>query len=379
MRPRKPVENIAVLDWLRGLAILAVFVFHAFSLAVPSGTFPWVGWHRAPAVTAQWALYAATIGWAGVAIFFAVSGFCIRLAHGRAEQDGFRAFFIRRFFRIYPAYLLILAGCLIQSRGWLGARGVVDQAVSHLLLVHNFRDRWIYALNTPLWSIAVEAQLYALYPLVFLGARRWGWRAVLAATAVLELAIRAASSAADPIAPDSALFVLRHSPLAYWFSWTIGAALADEYLGSAGVRPGRRLTWVAWLGAAILCDNIRPLSELAFPAFALATAAGIREALSTDSAPSPTWLTRHFAFLGLLSYGVYLVHLPLEQFFSKIPRRLGLSTSGWAAGVAACAAYPLCLSAAWALHRLVERPGIALGRRVLHRPVPAAEGRRAVG
>lgn len=43
---------------------------------------------------------------------------------------------------------------------------IIDLFLSHLLLVHNFRPEWIYQFNTPLWSIAVEAQLYLFFPLV---------------------------------------------------------------------------------------------------------------------------------------------------------------------------------------------------------------------
>ena len=49
-----------------------------------------------------------------------------------------------------------------------------SQLWSHLLLIHNFNPAWIFALNGVFWSIAVEVQLYLLYPLLWKLRARWG-------------------------------------------------------------------------------------------------------------------------------------------------------------------------------------------------------------
>ena len=115
----KKTTHLEFLDVLRGVAILWVFLAHStgISYALP----PWgKGWVREFAGTALPALmYPLTYGTAGVAIFFVVSGFCIHLSYLRGRPGDWRGFFVRRFFRIYPPYLVALAWfafCFPKSR-----------------------------------------------------------------------------------------------------------------------------------------------------------------------------------------------------------------------------------------------------------------------
>src|SRR5580698_10110157 len=77
-------ERFEGADVLRGVAILAVFVYHATLRA-----WPWNGWwrdfHHVPGATTR-ASYRLSFGWAGVALFFVLSGFCIHVSFLRARQ-----------------------------------------------------------------------------------------------------------------------------------------------------------------------------------------------------------------------------------------------------------------------------------------------------
>jgi peptidoglycan/LPS O-acetylase OafA/YrhL len=64
------------------------------------------------------------------------------------------------------------------------------QIGTHLALVHNFHDQTFASINTNFWSIAVEVQLYLLYPLLLVLVSRWGWEKCLAWLAVLEFGLR---------------------------------------------------------------------------------------------------------------------------------------------------------------------------------------------
>jgi peptidoglycan/LPS O-acetylase OafA/YrhL len=57
-------------------------------------------------------LFPFSLGGLGVAIFFAVSGFCIHLSHLHNRNKGWSFFIYRRFFRIYPACIAALGGAL---------------------------------------------------------------------------------------------------------------------------------------------------------------------------------------------------------------------------------------------------------------------------
>lgn len=96
LRPRMPE-----LDTLRGVAVLLVLFFHAFHLSAYHATaLPWANW-----------IFAATsTGWAGVNLFFVLSGFLITgiLLDTRFEPGYYRRFYTRRALRILPAYYAIL-------------------------------------------------------------------------------------------------------------------------------------------------------------------------------------------------------------------------------------------------------------------------------
>ncbi len=124
-----------------------------------------------------------------VDVFIVLSGFCLMLpvarAGGNVLPKGTADYFKRRSRRILPPYYAALALSLLltasvpalrHSKGYWGETlpsfsfGAV---VSHLFLVHNLTP-YLWKINTPLWSIAVEWQIYFLFPLFLFVKRRWG-------------------------------------------------------------------------------------------------------------------------------------------------------------------------------------------------------------
>src|SRR5476649_1886252 len=100
-------DHIAFVDYLRGLAILSVFLCHVLYDNFAPFQVRSV-WHgvlldlRAP--WNEGFLMAA----GGVAMFFVISGSCVHLSHARSRDPGLGTFFLRRFFRIYPPDLVAL-------------------------------------------------------------------------------------------------------------------------------------------------------------------------------------------------------------------------------------------------------------------------------
>jgi len=98
-------KHLGFLDQIRGVAIIAVFLFHVLRVVTGLSTLPWGTWHSDFEVSKSFLfLLPFSLGWAGVSIFFVVSGFCIHLSFKQHPEFG--AFFLRRFFRIYPPYFL---------------------------------------------------------------------------------------------------------------------------------------------------------------------------------------------------------------------------------------------------------------------------------
>jgi peptidoglycan/LPS O-acetylase OafA/YrhL len=154
--------HIAALDGIRGLAILQVLIWHYSHWWQPKlGSFP------------SYILRSLSLTWSGVDLFFVLSGFLIGgiLLDNRASSNYFGVFYIRRFCRIVPIYILLLL------LGWfLKGLGVIDQQRNgelispfwYLTFTQNFwmafHSSWDFWLGQT-WSLAVEEQFYLLLPL----------------------------------------------------------------------------------------------------------------------------------------------------------------------------------------------------------------------
>lgn len=380
----RTARHLPFIDDLRGLAILAVFVFHALGVAFGADKLPWLNWGRGWNVEKSFlAVFPAQWGWAGVAAFFVVSGFCIHLNHRHWQEKGWKAFALRRFFRIYPPYfvalvifrsvLLIRTGLIgMHEGGWTGFTDAGYQMVAHVFLVHNFDAHFYYRINPVFWSIAIEVQLYVLYPVLLLIATRYGWGRALAITAVIELSLRGIQSGLAIFSAESELpYFISGSPFFYWFSWTIGAALAEAWLEGDKLPFRNGWGWI-WPLLFIVSFFFRPLYDgFSFTFAALATVSLMANLLGRRPTASPSVLQEHISSTGLVSYSAYLIHFPL---LSLVPMALARVSSH---PVPHLFVFALCLLAWFPIYALscflyeyVEQPSIAWGKRVIARLNP---------
>ena len=188
------------LDGIRGIAISAVFLFHSA---------PFIRDHNETHVGNFVLNNIFDLGWAGVDLFFLLSGFLITsiLLDTKNARGYFQNFYARRVLRIFPLYYLLLASVAVV-----------------FLAVPVLRDRyadvyasqgwyWVYLQNWPMaihsgadfqaaflghfWSLAIEEQFYIFWPfLVWLFARR-SLLAVCGGLVGLSLAIRLAVASMD--------------------------------------------------------------------------------------------------------------------------------------------------------------------------------------
>jgi peptidoglycan/LPS O-acetylase OafA/YrhL len=298
-------------DLLRGIAILMVFVYHWHSNTMV----PWKGWFRdfsPPAFHwAKW-FYPVTLGWAGVALFFVLSGFCIHLSFLRSPEFTRSRFFWRRFWRIYPAYLVaLLVFCAIKKHpgfAFYFSRPDAWQLISHLLFLHDFSESTFFGINGAFWSIATEMQLYLLFPLLLLIREHWGLQGCLVVTFLVGLLGRAMAVYGWGL-PDHCITAPLTCPLITWFDWTLGAYVAERFhAGRPAFIRGRIWILVATPGL-FACTLYKPLFIFAF------TLAAILSAVVLDASVRRVWprspWTRGLAFIGLISYSLYLWHQPL--------------------------------------------------------------------
>lgn len=361
--------HLPFLDGIRGVAILAVFLFHTVGVSFGNDKIPWKGlfpdFSHSPFFLA---FYPLTYGKAGVAIFFVVSGFCIHLSHRRSSDKGWLCFFNRRFFRIYPAYLLaILLFFFIWPWGSLSieSSGRLKQLGLHMLALHNLQDWSFFGINPSFWSIAVEIQLYAIYPLLVFLTRKLGWRTTLGIAAVLEISLRSAEFFGGRF--DKPLIYA--SPFAFWFSWSIGAYLAECFLlGRRSSLSSVRFDLVAI--AAFSMPLFRLTEPYAFMGFCVLTGIAIDRLTAGDwkiPKGGPFQIVwRHLSFLGLVSYSFYLFHQPIIALTGRILASAfpGVDFSPLVKFAVCCAWYPLILLLARGIYQWVELPSISLGKNV---------------
>jgi peptidoglycan/LPS O-acetylase OafA/YrhL len=292
---------LAGLDGIRGLAALFVVANHVFLRAFPVDHAPF--W-------AAWFIY----GRFAVVVFIVLSGFSLALSPARHgwRHDGLSSFAIRRARRILPAYWAALAFSLAVA--WLvvpapgqavpGARSVVVNG----LLVQNLVGA--PSPNRSFWSIAVEAQLYLLFPLLLLMVRRWG-AAVMVASVTLVVAT---VGIVDP----HATFVVQSPPdLAALFALGV---LAAGIVGASAARRSWPWAWLAlaaaapvlaaiwWRGSVWTLDHLFWVDLSLGPAVAcllagLATGSPRRLLRLLDARPLRS--------LGSSSYSLYLTHGPI--------------------------------------------------------------------
>jgi peptidoglycan/LPS O-acetylase OafA/YrhL len=373
-------QHLALLDDWRGIAILLVFFGHCENALPQSlgGMFdhPWDFLSAAfshgfdlHALALFVAFYPLHLGWCGVAIFFVVSGFCIHLSYSQTTPRSFTTFYIRRFFRIYPPYLLAVLFFAILfpwTRLSLTKLTYWGQLATHLLLCHNVSDFFVWSIAAPYWSIAVEAQLYVLFPVVLVCVRRSSFRRTLILLAVVEFSLHALSVIVFEGSGQVTPAWLRASPFFYWFSWTIGAALGDAYLRNAAL-PFTRVNPLFWLAAAVSTSSWRA-HEFSFSFFALFTAAIIARSLTPGSKLRPSWfLGRLVRQTGIYSYSIYLIHEPIIRAVVSVYKAHfpGIETHAFVMFLAGASSGLIVFPLSVLLYRWVEKPGISLGKRLI--------------
>lgn len=157
-------NTIAVLDGVRACAILFVIIFHINRM---TGDRLW-DWHTNPLASSI-----STAGGTGVTLFFVLSGFLLFMPYAKALLTDSRwplarTFYLRRALRIMPGYYIsLIALVLLTQPDYLQPGHLVNFGLFLTFLMDSspltFRQ-----LNGPYWTLAVEWQFYMLLPLLTL-------------------------------------------------------------------------------------------------------------------------------------------------------------------------------------------------------------------
>jgi peptidoglycan/LPS O-acetylase OafA/YrhL len=291
--------HIAGLDGLRGLAVLSVITFHFY-----------------------FAGRSTLLGALGVEFFFALSGFlitrilltCRRLYdEGQAILPTVRRFYIRRFLRIFPLFYLVLF--LATLLNIPGARQGFWWHATYTCNFYMAIHREFLGGTGHFWSLAVEEQFYLVWPTVVLFAnKKWLPRIILgfiSAGVVFRIAMLTSSVDAG-LLPFACLDTLGLGAfMAVASSFKMQKSLS--ILRLIGITVGLPL-----LAAVMILNYIHRLQSIqeVFTGLAIGLTATHLIALCVDSASHAARILsfRPLSYLGEISYGLYVYHLPLWYF-----------------------------------------------------------------
>jgi peptidoglycan/LPS O-acetylase OafA/YrhL len=361
---------VPALDAIRGIAIFGVFLVHSLETAFGFSGLQWNGLFRDFATSKAFLLlYPLTYGHGGVAVFFVVSGFCIHLSHATSSNKRWSYFANRRFFRIYPPYLFaLLVFFFVWPKTWapvsIFSFAGIAQLGTHLFAIHNLDERTLYGINPSFWSIAVELQLYAIYPLLVWLITRLGWGRAIAVAAFLELSIRGCDAYHSVFLGERLPYWIKYSPFAYWLSWSMGAFVAKCYINdesSLFTRMSPPLLAIVAFGTPLF----RPTAAFYFVAVALLTSAVIAQIVAGRIRLDPENLfCRHFSRLGVVSFSFYLIHQPILFLFPYYirPAFPYLNIHPLVSLLCLLLFYPVILWASKLMFDYVELPSVSLGR-----------------
>jgi peptidoglycan/LPS O-acetylase OafA/YrhL len=384
---QKPL--LAQLDVVRGFAILSVFIFHIYGATFGMDKLPFLGnfrdYSKAPDL-AFLIFWPYQYGLLGVTLFFVLSGFCIHLSFlkyiNSLEDRGLdfqfktyiKDFFVRRIFRIFPAYLLAL---LILSFIYQPTKIDIEtsegsfQFFSHLFLVHNFSKDSFFGINPVFWSIAVEMQLYCIYPLLLIIRKHLGIAKTVLAIFIfqyfygqlgwdLDLQINELGKSWQNPFMES-LQIFRQMPFNFWFTWAAGAYLAEHiYVKDKKILNLSLPYKLLFLSLYVLGSLYKPVSALGHYSSIVLFVSLLEDYIFDRQ--NLNSLERAIANIGLCSYSVYLFHQPivvlLVGLLSKTFNPYFLCTVG------AVLMFIPVFGISWLIYKYVEIPTHRAGKNI---------------
>ncbi len=290
----------SALNGLRAISVIAVVWHHTAGHGYPGGQF-------------------LAHGYLGVDFFFAISGFLITtllLRERRSRQRvSLRHFYLRRSLRIFPLYYAVLGLYVLLTAATRASTPEGQAFFDHLPSFMTYTSNWFVNLTTDTsvtfyfaWSLATEEQFYLLWPPILAGLLAWGRSKVLYPVAAL-VGLAWVTLFANHVVGTSA------------FGWrvvgsislpilvgSLGAVLLDDERAFRRIAPvlGATATAPALFAALLALVAVDANHELIQLTMALVVlACCVRE----NRVLTPLLTLRSLVWIGVVSYGVYLMHM----------------------------------------------------------------------
>lgn len=359
------LARFAWVDILRGLSAFGVVLFH-------SRVDLYAGWNEIRANPAAYSAFdrlgaylslpLSFLG-SGVMLFFLLSGFCVHYpyANGRKQFAG-KEYAARRFLRIYLPYIAVIAFTLLAE--WAAKSiasfepSTTSTVVRSALMIQNYGPNAGQMTGNPsLWSLPVEIELYAVYPIFLWLLRKYSVKAALSVTATV--------SALAGIAMLSSGTFPHGGFLPFWAMWCFGAAMA-EWAATGRLPQWRSAYWL--LAASSLLVAIGAQLKVTHPMaaqYAWAVFFSIVLLFGLTSASVRDWSlgskAGRLAAFGAITYSLYLVHFPVLRVLGALwTNFVGEKSGNLLVPVTGAL---LCIPVAILFYRLIEKPSHEISRR----------------
>jgi peptidoglycan/LPS O-acetylase OafA/YrhL len=230
----------------------------------------------------------------------------------------------------------------------------IRHLLSHLLLIHNLSDSYVYSINPSFWSLALEMQLYLIYPIFLFIRKKLGMEKAMI---IIFLLVPANWLMGHFVFPHSKYIAL-FSITGYWFTWCAGAFLAERYWNTQRLF-GRYSLSIAFVGfVAIILSGYFVSLGLAGQLSVFVWAAFF-EWLLYAKININTRFNKAIAIIGIVSYSIYLMHQPLLPIMLSWFNFLGPQTY-WAV-IKPIPIFILIAIVSYFTHKYIELPSIQLG------------------
>lgn len=340
---------------VRGIAALLVLFLHVTSILIPQTV--WIDHTGLLKYFTPWLFR----GEVGVGVFIFLSGFLLTLSIPKSGLE-WSKFYLRRFSRIYPVYGLLLLVSISTSRYW-DFHGFLNA----LFLLPNFPGTlWPAPWLSSAWSLGVEWTLYLLFPL-FLFSVRSGPRNIYLLILFFEFMIFFGHS----FGTDFNTLVYG-SLLGRAIEFMLGMVLAQN------IKKVKNLTkinfvflllttysvfhvWCLWYlqsGGSTSESYLRTLQPFAESLFGLSLILIFQ--ISTNKFMNS--LLTPMAFLGAISYPLYLTHLIIIDGVKKYSATRPESVLHGNIGLQSILIVSGSIILSWIIHESIEKPGMKLGR-----------------
>jgi peptidoglycan/LPS O-acetylase OafA/YrhL len=351
------------IDAIRGIAILLVLTYHTFLVIFPKFE---VRSYSENGIILTTGIKSILLnfnpmaqGWIGVNLFLVISGFLIHFIYLQNKaQFGWKSFFSKRFWRIYPPYFLILSFFFLIKFDFTADE--LKNFLFHATLIHNLDQTTFFGINPSFWSIALEAQLYLIYPAFIFLVNKFSHNTTIKILISINLFFIVTHCIFNF---DSLIF--HTNVINFWIVWGAGAFLAERYFSKKRLF-SNPLKWLIISYISFYFFKIFLISNnfiiLPITISCMALIEFLLYSKNLDSHSISRLIIRILSFIGIISYSIYLIHQP---YLGKLIRWFNPNTEVGSLNImiALIITYSIIFITSYFLYQFVEKTSVEFGKK----------------